>query len=223
MSIIHTIRPSDSPFVNSVTRSVTSQAGNDIILPDGRWDFIVTWLQGVPSVYLLNSPSLQASHIPYSPDQESLVITFETGSYIDTGSLLDKKGMHELRLASDNQFWFGSQLLQIPTFENADVFTDTLLRRGLLKNDVVVEAAAQGKSRAQTDRTLQRHFKHVTGMTPKRYQQIMRALRAAEMLRSGIPAIAVAFELGYSDQFHLSKSVKHVLGKTPSEIIADQS
>jgi AraC-like DNA-binding protein len=97
-----------------------------------------------------------------------------------------------------------------------------LHQKGLLKSDAVVESLAQGRARAQADRTLQRHFRHITGMTPSRYKQIVRALRAAEMLRAGRPAIEVAYELGYADQFHLSKSVKQVMGQTPSEIVAAQ-
>jgi AraC-like DNA-binding protein len=163
-------------------------------------------------------PSVQAQTVPYLADQESLVITFETGSFIDSSIFLDKKGMYELEMQGGNRFRLGSMTFEIPTLENADTFVTALEAKGLLKSDFAVQSEALGTLRAQADRTLQRHFRHVTGMTPNQYKQIIRALRAAEMLKAGTPAIVVAYDLGFTDQFHMSKSLKQILGQTPSEI-----
>ena len=219
----HLIRSSDSPFVNSVTKTNATSDGEDIILPDGQWDLMIIKRDGQQSVFLLNSPAQTALAAPYSAGQEALVISFEPGSFIDTGALLDKKTMHQLPVIDNRAFWLGSNALKIPRFENADEFAQALVRRGILKSDEVIRSLVKGEHRAQADRTLQRHFKHITGMTPGSYKQIMRALRAAEMLRAGVPALRVAHDLGYSDQFHLSKSLKKIIGQTPSEIRSEST
>ncbi len=116
------------------------------------------------------------------------------------------------------KFLLGSQAFEIPTFDNAEGLVEKLQRARILARDEVVESIAGGRSRAQSERTAQRHFRRITGMTPNYYSQIQRALNALALLRRGEQAITVAQELGFHDQFHMSKSLKIILGQTPSQI-----
>lgn len=68
---------------------------------------------------------------------------------------------------------------------------------------------------------MQRQFRHITGMTPHYYAQAVRARQAFLLLQQGESAIAVAHELGYSDQFHMTHALKRFVGKTPREIKRD--
>jgi AraC-like DNA-binding protein len=52
--------------------------------------------------------------------------------------------------------------------------------------------------------------------------QIERARRAAILLQEGISILDTAYELGYFDHAHLTKSLKHFIGQTPTQLI-DQS
>jgi AraC-like DNA-binding protein len=38
------------------------------------------------------------------------------------------------------------------------------------------------------------------------------------LLRGGVSAVNVAYELGYFDQAHLTRSLTHFVGQTPSQI-----
>jgi AraC-like DNA-binding protein len=38
------------------------------------------------------------------------------------------------------------------------------------------------------------------------------------MLAKGNPVVDVALELGYSDQSHLTRALKAIMGKTPGEV-----
>jgi methylphosphotriester-DNA--protein-cysteine methyltransferase len=58
-----------------------------------------------------------------------------------------------------------------------------------------------------------------TGMTYGTIRQLDRATRAADRLELGTPILDVVENEGYSDQAHLTRSVKKYLGKTPGEIL----
>lgn len=58
-------------------------------------------------------------------------------------------------------------------------------------------------------------FKHRFGMTPFQYLLTVRVMKARDMLRKGYGLAEVATATGFSDQSHLSRSFKSVLGVTP--------
>jgi len=55
-------------------------------------------------------------------------------------------------------------------------------------------------------------------MTRSTAEQIERARQATLLLREGRSILDVVFETGYYDQAHLTRSLKHFVGLTPSEI-----
>jgi len=91
----------------------------------------------------------------------------------------------------------------------------------VIVRDDIVERVAEGSPRAITQRSLQRRFQKVMGITPKCLAQVDRAHRAVNLLRTGraVAAVAdVAFALGFADQAHLTRSLKQWIGKTPGAI-----
>ena len=105
--------------------------------------------------------------------------------------------------------------LEIPTFDNAEGLVERLVARGLLVRDEIVEGVVDGKPRAVTPRSMQRHFLRALGMTAKQLAQIERACRAVELLGQGRRVIDVALELGYADQAHMTRALKVLVGRTP--------
>jgi methylphosphotriester-DNA--protein-cysteine methyltransferase len=65
---------------------------------------------------------------------------------------------------------------------------------------------------------VQRHFLEATGLTAKGLEQIQRACRAVELLAGGRRPVDVAVAQGYSDQSHLTRSLKAIMGQTPRQI-----
>ncbi len=66
-----------------------------------------------------------------------------------------------------------------------------------------------------------RHLSRVTkdklGVTPKAYINIVRFIKAKEMLVDGASLLDIVFECGYYDQSHFTKEFKKYTGKTPAE------
>jgi AraC-like DNA-binding protein len=102
-------------------------------------------------------------------------------------------------------------------------------REGELINRVVDLVEDDGGPRRVADlaaamnmstRALQRLCLHRTGLSPKWLIQRRRLQDAALSLREGRCSIAdVAATLGYSDQAHLSREFKVVIGQTPSDYL----
>ena len=120
--------------------------------------------------------------------------------------------------ASSNSFWLHGSAWELPTFENADVFVDRLIRKGILVRDPVIEATIQGHAPDVSIRSLQYRFLWATGLTHKTIQQIDRARSAVSLLEQGAPISDTALELGYFDQAHLTNSLKRFIGRTPAQI-----
>jgi AraC-like DNA-binding protein len=68
-------------------------------------------------------------------------------------------------------------------------------------------------------RSMQRHFIETTGITLNYFHQIQRAREATRLLQTGSTPVEAALAVGYYDQAHMTKSLKKIIGKTPTEII----
>jgi AraC-like DNA-binding protein len=121
--------------------------------------------------------------------------------------------------AAKNSFQLYGENWQFPNFENVDTFVNRLVRQDVLANDQVVSDALHGKTQDLSLRSLQRRFLHVTGLSYKTIQQIERARQALALLKSGVPIPETAYQTGYFDQPHLTKSLKIFAGQTPAEIL----
>jgi len=120
--------------------------------------------------------------------------------------------------AADHSFWLGSSAWRFPNYENADTFVNRLVREDLLMCDPVVNAINQGKSPTMSLRTVQYRVLRSTGLSQRTIRQIERARYAATLLKQGVSILDTVYMGGYSDQPHLTRSLKHFIGHTPAEI-----
>lgn len=63
-------------------------------------------------------------------------------------------------------------------------------------------------------------FRQQMGVPPHRYISQQRIARARELLRAGMPPVAVADACGFYDQSHFSRHFKHQCGVTPGQYAA---
>lgn len=217
MSNLHKIRESNKSLIKEVRSSVAVSSGEDLVVPDGCWDILITYNQGNPNVLLVNRPLVGPALVPHVAGQEMLIITFAPGVFVGLALPQTATGMLSLPLASKNKFWLGPKAVEIPTFSNAEAFGEDLRRKGFLTSDkIVTQALIDGTT--VHERARQRHFKRITGMTLAYFKQVERAHAAARQLQRGTPILQVAHDQGYSDQFHLAKSLRRILGQTPSSL-----
>jgi AraC-like DNA-binding protein len=212
-------RPANSSLVEIVWHTHSERPGTFTSVAASNWEMVITTFGGKIMI-TARGPETKASQADFPADAEFFGITFKLGTFmphLPIKTLLDKQDA-TLPEASSNSFWLCGSAWELPTFENADVFVDRLIRQGILVRDPVVEAAIQGHTPHMSIRSLQYRFLQATGLTHKTIQQIERARSAVSLLERGTAISVAAFELGYFDQAHLSNSLKRFVGSTPAQI-----
>jgi AraC-like DNA-binding protein len=210
-------RASDSPYVDAVWQT-RSNGGSFTSIAESHWGMVVTKQMGKITL-TVRGPETRAMPAPVPEDAEIFGIVFKLGTFmphLPNNKLVD--GELHLPEAASQSFWLHSGAWQFPNFENSDTFVSRLIREGLLVRDDVVDAVLQNHSPDVSIRTVRRRFLQATGLTQGAIVQIERAQRAAALLRQGTSILDTVFEVGYFDQPHLTRSLKHFMGQTPAQI-----
>jgi hypothetical protein len=212
-------RLANSDFVERIWCTHSERAGTFTSVAATNWEMVIATYDG-KTMITARGPETKASEADFPADAEFFGITFKLGSFMPhfpLKTLLDREDA-TLPEASSTSFWLHGSAWELPTFENADVFVDRIIRQGILVRDPVVEAAIQGHTPELSIRSLQYRFLQATGLTHKTIKQIERARSAVSLLEQGTPISDTAFELGYFDQAHLTNSLKRFIGETPAQI-----
>ncbi len=200
MHFVFEERPSDSSYVDKIWRTHSTHAGSFLSRAVSQWEMVVWRHQGTTQ-FTVRGPETHATPAHCPADAEFVGIQFKLGTCmprLPTRNLVN--AATTLPNATSTSFWLHGSAWELPTFENADVFVNRLIRQGILMRDPVVAAAMEGHTPDISIRSLQYRFLQATGLTYKTIQQIERARSAVSLLEQGIPIVDTAFELGYFDQ-----------------------
>lgn len=218
MSQRHVYRDSDNSYIDRIWATENITDGIYKATPDGCWDLIMIIANGKTQMMLTGQAS-KTTMVPYKAGTSAVVISFTAGAYMPQMSgpkMLDLIEM--LPNSGDDHFILLNQVFKFPTYENAEELVQDMETRGLLAMDDVVAAVLQGNPKAMSDRNMQRHFIKATGLTRKSLDQIHRAQQVVTLIKQGSPLDAAAAEAGYSDQPHLTKSLKKIMHSRPSDV-----
>lgn len=143
--------------------------------------------------------------------------TYVTLSALSKGEILNAHVT--LRIAGAT-FLIGDQIYPIPAYSDLEKFAQQLHEDGIIIADQRIKFALQGDNAGLSERSRQRHFKNVTGLTKKQIEQLQRARYAFYLLQTGSSLPQAAVTAGYADQPHMTRSLKLLRGETPAQIIA---
>ncbi|HKX72613.1 MAG TPA: helix-turn-helix domain-containing protein [Candidatus Saccharimonadales bacterium] len=118
---------------------------------------------------------------------------------------------------SNGQFEFGGTQLQFPDFENVEQLVEQMYDLGFISGKVI--NSQESPNQDMSSKSYSRYVKRNTGLSPYKLHQMQRMAEAFRLLRQGMPAAAVASELGFADQAHLARAAKQFLGHTPKELL----
>ena len=220
MFLVFDDRPSGSPFVERVWRSRSERAGVFHSIAACHWEMVVTRVEG-KTLLTVRGPETKATSCPCPADGEWVAIRFKLGTFMPLfrpGELRDRNDV-TLPDASNRSFWLNGSAWEYPDFENAETFVDRLARKGLIAVDRSIDAALRGQTRDLSTRTAQRRFLQTTGVTHSTIRQIERARQATNLLRRGVAISEVAYQAGYYDQAHLTRSLQRFVAQTPAQIL----
>lgn len=220
MTFTFDTRPAESSYVDFIWRTQSAGVGSSFLSTAATQSEIVVTRQPDKTTITVRGPETLASPAPIPENTDFLGIVLKLGTFmppLPTKTLVN--GGVNLPEASSQTFWLHGDAWQFPTFENADVFIQRLLRNQLLAHDTVVADVLRGRWHDISLRTIQRRFVQATGITHTTIYQIERAKRAMTLLQSGLPILDVVEEAGYADQPHLTRALRRYMGQTPAEIL----
>jgi AraC-like DNA-binding protein len=221
MTLISEDRLSDSPYIETVSRGWTLSEGSTIRPAEIHWYMVfVKHPRAVHS--LIVGPLTTSGIASWGQGAEILWIQFKLGVFMPHFPTKNyRDGEQTLPDASSERFWLKGAARQVPNFENVESFINRLVREEDLVRDAVVSAALEDQPLAISPRTVRHRFLQATGQTQSHIRQYERAIKAASLLRQGVPILDAVFEAGYFDQPHLTRALKQFVGYTPAQIIRD--
>lgn len=224
MEFVFDERPASSSFIENIWRTHSGHAGSFTSVASSNWEMVLATVDGRTTV-CARGPETRASRADFPAGAEFFGIVFKPGAFMPHLPLNNLRDRQDVILpkASGDSFWLHGSAWEPPTFENADVFVERLVRQEILVRDPAVEAAVRGHAPDMSVRSLQYRFLRATGLTQKTVQQIERARSAVSLLERGTSIPDAAFELGYFDQAHLTNSLRRFTGRTPAQVSRDSA
>ncbi len=185
-----------------------------------HWQMCV-WKQNDKINLTMRGPETKATRVNCPPETEFFSIVFKLVTFMPirpATTLVDADATFPF--ANSKSVWLHSRAWEVPTFENADTFVERLVHDGLVAREPIVESALQSQLQPQSIslRSVQRRFTQVTGLTRGAIAQIERARYATVLLKQGVSILDTVEQAGYSDQPHLTRSLKLYTGQTPAQI-----
>lgn len=222
MGFIYEERPSDSPYLEAVTRGRTVGEGSTVRPAEVRWHMVFTKYQGRLYPYLVG-PWSSSGIVKFREGAEILWVRFKLGTFMPHLPARDIRDTETVLpgAAARDSFWLHSSTWQFPDFENVETFVERLAREGTLVRDPLVESALTEPPPDVPPRTLRHRFLQATGLSHNHIRQFERAQRAAELLERGVPILEAIHQAGYYDQPHLTRELKRFIGHTPKQWITD--
>lgn len=212
-------RRSDSPLVERVWRTQSEHDDAFVSRASSQWELVFWRFDGTTHI-TMRGPETHASRAEAAAGAEFFGITFKLGTFmphLPVRQLVN--GAIDLPVAACGSFWLHSTPWELPTFENADTFVQRVTHAGLLVHDPLVAAVLENIPPERSVRAIQYGFLRATGLTRSAIAQIERAKHAETLLMRGLPIADVIDEAGYSDQPHLTRALKRLIGQTPSQLL----
>jgi hypothetical protein len=223
MTIIAQARPSDSPYLHSVTQGHTLADGAPIRPAETNWHLVISRYQGQTQAILVG-PWRASGTVHYGAEAEILWIRFKLGTFMPhrpTRQFLDSETA--LPRPSGRTFSLHGDSWELPTFENVETFIRRLARAEVLCFDPLVSEALKGRPPEMSPRTVRHRFLQATGLSQQHIQQVERAQRAVSLLRTGHSILDTVHLAGYYDQPHLTRSLRQYVGFTPHQFVQQMS
>lgn len=221
MHLVCDERQSDSPYIERIWHSRSDYGGSFVSVAEAHAGMVVTKYRGQMFV-TVRGPETRPTPAYCPDDADFFGIQFKYGTYMPDFPvhMLRDRCDANLPQAAGQSFWLKGSAWQFPSIENVETFINWLVRDGLLVHDPLVAGMLKGHPVDTSLRTAQRRFLQATGLTQTTILQIKRARSAAILLKQGYSILDAVHQAGYADQPHMTRSLKHFLGYTPAQLVA---
>lgn len=207
--IVFDDRPSASPWIERVWRSRSGTVASMTSIATAHWT-LVAWHSGRQWQVAAQGPESGATAAPVPPGTEFVGIRMALGTTLAGHRLVD----HSVAFpdVTRRSVRILGHTVPLPAYDDAEDLVRRLARADAIGHDPLVRDVLRGWSPDIGERTVRRRFLTTTGLTPGAVHRIQRAREAAALIRGGAPIAAVAHDLGYYDQPHLTRSLGRFIG-----------
>lgn len=217
---MYTVKDSVLPLINCTWRAIVE---HDDVYSDPAneyWSFgFIKHTNDTFSVEVYG-PSLKPRVLHGKTGEEYWGVEFK--AHVSLGAIGKDSilNAHITLSVEDGHFTIGSKQYLIPQFDSLEAFAQQLQQDGIITADERIYKALLGRTDGLSERSRQRYFKAVTGLTKKQIEQLQHARHAFYLLQHGESATQAAHSAGYADQSHMTRALKLLRGETPAQIIA---
>lgn len=214
-----TQQKSDSPYVYLKWQAKPNHNGTHLGLAMEYWTFLFRQEQGRVEV-TVGAPHATMLSLPYIKGGVYWGVLLKAHLFMPKLLKQDipPQGI-VLPVVNNTTMRVAGQDFPIPTYEHAEAFVEDLINKKIIVANPLVEKALSGAP-SLSERSVQRHVLQIAGLTRRELWRIRRARHAYALLQSGESIADVVAEAGYTDQAHLTKSLKLLAGQTPGQILA---
>lgn len=209
----------NSPYIELIWRAQPSQDGVYANIATEFWSLFFEDEPDNKKVYLVG-PAAIGRDVPYVTGGKYWGIVFKAHVFmvdIEKRALVGKDVELDI---NDNTFIVSGQSFTVPGFDDALQFVDQLVERGVITVDNAVAKALAGAD-YMSRRSVQRHVVRTVGMPQSTIIKVERARQAFMLLQEGRAIADVVEAAGYTDQAHLTKSLRLLAGMTPRQILQE--
>jgi hypothetical protein len=220
MTMILDQRAADTSTADIVWQGRSERDGAFISVAAPYWELVVTRHPDGQPLVTIKGPETRPRQLNYQRGSTWCGIRFKLGAHLQPfahRSIVDTA--ITLPTVSDRAFVLAGTEIPIPDVETAEDTLGSLIRTGMLQFDPLVERTWHGIQPQVSQRTCQRRFRQVTGISHRTAQQISRARTALHLLQNGTSILDTVAHLGFSDQAHLTRSLHRWMGCTPGRVV----
>lgn len=214
--------PSPSPDVECTWRTRPTRPGRYLIPAVEYWDIWFARGPGGELTAAIGGPTLGHRWVDAVVDEYGWGVQLGAHVAVPWASKgLLTGGEEDLSIRGRDVVLEG-QRFNVPDHAGLSRFVSDLVEAGLLRSDDDVRRALSGDHSGYSVRHWQRRIREVTGLTRKQIAQLERARTAYRLLQEGVRPAECAARCGYSDQAHLTRSLRLFHGQTPARVLAGQ-
>lgn len=200
--------PSEFSFIDHYWHMVESEAGSYPLYATVKWGFVFSWLNGATRLQLIG-PRTAPAEAPFRAGEYFFGIVINADVNLAGYSKKDLLNQIIEIPVEGNTFMLDGKQFSLPEYDEMDDFTQMLISKDILYAAPIAAISHRDK---------QRKIKRFTGLTPKQIEQAERVEQAISIINHTDNLSDVAAQVGFSDQAHMTRDFKRLVGYSPAQI-----
>lgn len=210
----------DSPYIECVWRAQAVRNERYLVAAVEYWDIWFSRQLDGQMVAALSGPTVGHRWVESVVGEYGWGVQLRAHIVVPGVSARLVLGGEERLPVEEGHVTIAGHRLPVPEYDELETFVNRLIELDILRSDDDVRRVLIGDDAGYFERHWQRRVRAATGLTRKQIAQLSRAREAFALLQQGLPPAECATRCGFSDQAHLTRSLRAFHGQTPARILS---